>query len=55
MALTKNVMNIAREFGKYVREEKYTWRRRKWWTGMFHSRENSSLSFLRMKAGWYEE
>lgn len=38
-------MNMDTEVEKWVLEEKYTWRRRKWWTGMFHSRENSSLEY----------
>ena len=42
----KNVIAIAIELLKYVFELKYTWRRRKWYTGIFHSRLNSSQSEL---------
>ena len=43
-ALTKNVNAVAPFLDKYGSEAPYTCRRRKLWTGMFHSRENSSLT-----------
>lgn len=42
--LMRNVTTVANGRLIVVREAEYTWRRKKWWTGMFHSRENSSQS-----------
>ena len=44
MALIRNVMAVANGRDRCGREAPYTCRRKKWCTGMFHSRENSSLS-----------
>jgi hypothetical protein len=44
--LIRNVVTVANGLLMVVRDAEYTWRRKKWCTGIFHSRENSSQSRL---------